>query len=354
MGPNRPDPVARFDSAAYDYDLPPDMIAQDPAEPRDASRLLVLDRGAGRLVHATFRDIPRFLDPGDLLVLNDTRVISARVYGQRFTGGKIEALFLRDLGQGQWEALLRCNGYPREGEWVNFAGGAISVRLLHRRERGVWVVAVPKGDLADTLERVGTVPLPPYIRRQEHDARAAIDRERYQTVYARSPGAVAAPTAGLHFTGSLLAELTETGVARASVTLHVGVGTFRPIATEDIRQHRMHSEVYSVGEDAVQAIRDARARQGRVVAVGTTSCRVLETLGRHGLSAASGETDLYITPPHEFRLVDAVITNFHLPRSTLLVMICAFAGRERVLAAYEDCKTKGYRFYSYGDAMLIL
>ena len=344
----------RYDAAAYDYDLPPDMIAQEPADPRDSSRLLVLDRKRGDFTHTEFRQLPQHLSAGDALVLNDTRVVPARVYGTRFSGGKVEVLFLRDLGKGRWHALLRCNGSPREGEWIVLAEGALQVRLLERGHRGAWTVSVPQGDLMQTLDQVGIMPLPPYIRRAPNDPRGPLDRERYQTVYARSSGAVAAPTAGLHFTDQVFADLEARGVRRAFVTLHVGAGTFRPITVPDVRKHRMHAEAYTIDDDAVRTVQEAREQGRRVVAVGTTSCRVLETASQDGLTPSSGETRLYITPGFEFAATDAVITNFHLPRSTLLVMICAFAGRERVLAAYEECKKHGYRFYSYGDAMLIL
>ena len=300
-----------------------------------------------------FRDLPELLDPGDLLVLNDTRVIAARVLGRRATGGKIEALFLRDLGGGRWEALLRCNGKPRPGEWIQFADGALQIRLLDRGSGGAWVVATPRGSLVEKLERLGQVPLPPYIHREPDDPRLEADRTRYQTVYASEPGAIAAPTAGLHFTEGLLERLAARGVALTRVTLHVGVGTFRPITSEDIRDHHMHSEAYSVSTDAVAHISDARRRGARIIPVGTTACRVLETLARDGLTPRTAETDIYITPPYSFGLADAIVTNFHLPRSTLLVMIAAFAGRERILKVYQECRDKGYRFYSYGDAMLI-
>ena len=344
---------ARYDIEAYDYDLPPERIAQEPAARRDASRLAVLDRETGRLEHAVFRDLPEFLRPGDLLVLNDTRVIRARVHGLRATGGKIEVFFLREHGPGRWEALLRCNGKPRPGEWLSLAEGAFRVRLVERRGRGEWVVATPRGDLFALLEEMGETPLPPYIHRVNDDARADMDRERYQTVYAAHPGAVAAPTAGLHFTPEVFEALERNGVERTCITLHVGAGTFRPIAETDIRRHRMHTEAYSVPPETLERIQATRASGGRVIPVGTTACRVLETLARDGLEPGEGETKIYIKPPYPFALTDAVLTNFHLPRSTLLVMVAAFAGRERLLKAYAECRDRGYRFYSYGDAMLV-
>ena len=344
----------RYDIEAYDYDLPPEQIAQEPAARRDASRLVVLDRETDALTHAVFRDLPQFLRPGDLLVLNDTRVIRARVHGLRATGGMIEVFFLRELEPGKWEALLRSNGKPRPGEWVSLAGGAFRVRLIERLGRGAWVVATPRGDMLALLDEVGETPLPPYIHREPHDARADMDRERYQTVYAARPGAVAAPTAGLHFTPAVFEALERKGVGRTFVTLHVGAGTFRPIERADIRSHRMHAEVWSVAPETVERIRATRADGGRVIPVGTTACRVLETLARDGLEPGGGETSLYIKAPYAFGLTDAILTNFHLPRSTLLVMISAFAGRERLLAAYAECRDRGYRFYSYGDAMLVV
>ena len=344
----------RFEAEAYAYDLPPEMIAQEPVTPRDASRLLVLDRQTGETTHVIFRELADFLTPGDLLVLNDTRVIPARVHGRRASGGKVEVLFLRDLGEGRWETLLRCNGRLREGERIALADGAVQVRLLRRADRGAWLVASRKVDLLRTLERVGTTPLPPYIQRRENDPRAEADRERYQTIYAAHEGAVAAPTAGLHFTQEVFDSLSARGIDWTCVTLHVGAGTFRPITAADIRDHHMHAEVYDVPEPTVAAVRAARERGGRVVAVGTTSCRVLEAIAQGNGQPSAGETSIYIRPPYAFRATDALITNFHLPRSTLLVMVSAFAGRERVLAAYEECKARGYRFYSYGDAMLIL
>jgi len=346
-----PGPVPVSD---YDYDLPKEMIAQRPSERRDGSRLLVLDRARGRVTHTRFREVGRFLSAGDLLVLNDTRVIPARLVGRRTTTGRVEMLLVRDLGKGRWEAMVRCHGKPRPGEFISFEHGRLTVRLLRPRPWGYWEVAMPHGvDLLALLEEVGRTPLPPYVHRGGREMEA-FDRKRYQTVYARRPGAVAAPTAGLHFTDDLMDELERAGVRRAFVTLHVGPGTFRPIRTADVRRHRMESEFYRLPADTARAVRETRRNGHRVVAVGTTTCRVLESVAAGGeITEASGWTDLFICPPYRFRAVDALITNFHLPRSTLLVLVAAFAGVEPIMGAYEEARRLGYRFYSYGDAMLI-
>ena len=339
----------------YDYDLPRERIAQHPVTPRDASRLLVVDRASGEMQDRRFSEIGEFLRPGDLLVLNDTRVIPARLVGERTTTGRVEILFLRGLGQGKWEALIKCNGNPRPGEQLTFEENRLRVRLVRRTSFGGWEVSLPKGaDLAKVLEEAGRMPLPPYIARDDSREFESEDRERYQTVYARQSGAVAAPTAGLHFTRELLASLKGQGVRVAFLTLHVGLGTFRPIKTKTITDHRMHAEFYTISVETAEAVREARKNSGRVVGVGTTVCRALESGAQEGeAQAASGWTELFIHPPYQFRLVDVMITNFHLPRSTLLVLVSAFAGRELILNTYEHAKAAGYRFYSYGDAMLI-
>lgn len=346
----------------FDYDLPPERIAQEPARPRDASRLLVLDRATGQTEHLRFRDLPGLLSPGDLLVVNDARVIPAAFTARRASGGRIEGCFLRELPDGEWEVLLAGRGRIREGETLRLpdpAGGdAARIELVRQAEGGRWHVRPPEG--AEPLEilcRIGRPPLPPYIRRQgTDDSRAAADREDYQTVYARADGAVAAPTAGLHFTPELLVALDERGIERVSLTLYVGLGTFQPIRCERLADHEMHAERVEVPALAAERIEAVRARGGRVVAVGTTTVRALESAADASGSVRpwSGETDLFIYPPYEFRAVGSLLTNFHLPRTTLLAMVCALAGTERVLAAYEEAKREGYRFYSYGDAMLIL
>ncbi|MCS7047224.1 MAG: tRNA preQ1(34) S-adenosylmethionine ribosyltransferase-isomerase QueA [Gemmataceae bacterium] len=358
-------------ASLIDYDLPPELIAQEPVEPRDAARLLVVDRSRRTLAHHHFRDLPRLLRAGDLLVLNDTRVVPARLLGHRqATGGKWEGLFLKELDAGCWEILCQSRGKLREGEVIAVApppdGGCprstagqqpaappLTLTLVQRLGEGRWRVrpsqtAAP----AVVLECYGHMPLPPYIRKGRAQPQ---DRDRYQTVYSARPGAVAAPTAGLHFTPALFEALRAGGIGWTYVTLHVGLGTFRPIETPDYRQHPMHAEWGELSEAAAHEIRSCRGRGARVVAVGTTSVRVLETAARDGdLHPWRGETSLYIYPPYRFRAVDALITNFHLPRTTLLLLVAAFAGVDLVQQAYQTAIAERYRFYSYGDAMLIL
>ncbi len=344
--------------ADYDYDLSPERIAQAPARPRDAARLMVLPRETGRIEHRGFRELPALLDPSDLVVMNDTRVIPAAVTARRATGGRIEGCFLRERADGLWEMLLAGRGRIREGETLALVDAegeaAAEITLRKRGERGLWHVRPPAGtDATALLERVGRPPLPPYIRR---DAADPLDREDYQTVYACRDGAVAAPTAGLHFTPRVLAAMDARGIERARVTLHVGPGTFQPITVERLAAHQMHEEAYEVPPETAEAVRAARVARRRIVAVGTTTVRTLESAAGEGgeVRAGPGMTRLFIRPPHAFRAVDAMITNFHLPRTTLLVMVAAFAGRERILEAYEEAMRAGYRFYSYGDAMLIV
>lgn len=340
-----------------DYELPPELIAQHPCEPRDASRLLVLHRCDGRIEHRRFRDLPEYLRAGDVLVLNDTRVVPARLRARRATGGRVEVLFLR-AEDGDWRVLLRAGGRLAVGESLRVetgdgAAAGPALELVERLERGEWRVRPTQSEpAAEVLARFGETPLPPYIERG--GAAGVDDRERYQTVYAAAPGAVAAPTAGLHFTPGLLETLGAKGVRRAAVTLHVGAGTFQPIEADDLRQHVMHAEWYEVSEAAASAVSAARAAGARVVATGTTSLRVLESFGRGSVAAHSGWTRLFIYPPYTFRQVDALITNFHLPCSTLLALVMAFAGVETTRRAYAEAIRERYRFYSYGDAMLIL
>jgi S-adenosylmethionine:tRNA ribosyltransferase-isomerase len=346
----------------FDYDLPPERIAQEPARPRDASRLMVLDRPSGHVEHRRFTDLPGLLAPSDLLVMNDTRVIPAAFTSRRAGGARIEGCFLRELEGGRWEVLLAGRGRIREGETLALVGeggqAAGQVVLERRAGGGVWHVRPPGGARPlELLARIGRPPLPPYIRRRgPADARGRRDLEDYQTVYAQRDGAVAAPTAGLHFTERVLAALDARGVERATITLHIGLGTFQPIRAERLAQHEMHEEYFELGAQAAARIEAARARGRRVVAVGTTTVRALESAAQADghVRPAEGWTRLFIYPPYEFRAVGAMLTNFHLPRTTLLAMVCAFAGRRPVLAAYEEAKREGYRFYSYGDAMLIL
>ena len=336
----------------FHYELPEELIAHRPPAERTASRMLVLDRGDG-LADRTFRDLPQYLRPGDLLVLNDTRVIPARLEARKATGGRVEVLIERvvDAAAGELICHLRANRAPGTGrelilpEDVTATVTGREGRLFRLRLAGV------EGDLWSYLERVGHMPLPPYIQREDD----AEDRERYQTVFAARPGAVAAPTAGLHFDDAMLERLRAMGVGIARVTLHVGAGTFAPVETEDLSAHAMHAERLEVDAETVAAVRAAQARGGRVVAVGTTVVRALESAAADGeLAPFSGETRLFITPGYRFRVVDVLLTNFHLPESTLLMLVSAFAGYEETMAAYRHAVAQRYRFFSYGDAMLIV
>jgi S-adenosylmethionine:tRNA ribosyltransferase-isomerase len=347
-------------TSAFDFELPDDLIAQHPAEPRDRSWLMVVRREAGRLEHRTFAELPDLLDPGDVLVRNNTRVVAARLIGHRATtGGRWEGLFLRELPDGAWEVLASTRGHPVVGERV-VVGRGLVLTLLARGEDGRWLVRPERDEdeaAAALLERHGEVPLPPYIRRGREGPG---DRLRYQTVYARVPGAVAAPTAGLHFTDDVFRRLAGRGIALVDATLHVGLGTFRPIQADRIEDHVLHAEWAELSAPAVATLNAHRARGGRVVAVGTTSARVLESAalasaGGSGLfEPFAGETALYLRPGHAFRGLDALLTNFHLPRSSLLVLVSALAGVDLIREAYAEAVRRRYRFYSYGDAMLIL
>ena len=325
-------------SRDFDYLLPPELIAQAPAPARDASRLMVVPGSGGPIEHRTFADLPRFLRPGDLLVLNDTRVVPARLMLTRASGGRVEALLLRRNSEARWEALLDSGGRLKPGEVLRLEDD--SACTLGERRKESWEVAFEAGD--GVVERLGRAPLPPYIKR----APDAADLERYQTVYADRPGSIAAPTAGLHFTRELLDRIAAAGVEVARVTLHVGTGTFKPVRAEDVEDHVMEPEAYEIPDATLQAI----DRATRVISVGTTSCRTLEAWARTGKSA--GATNLFIHPPFEFKIVDALLTNFHLPKSTLLMLVSAFAGRERTLEAYAEAVKERYRFFSYGDASL--
>jgi S-adenosylmethionine:tRNA ribosyltransferase-isomerase len=345
-----------MDIGLFDYELPPERIAQEPAEPRDASRLLVLDRAGGALGDARFSDLPRWLRAGDCLVVNESRVIPARLIGALEGDGRpVEILMLRPLDGGRWEALVRPGKRCGLGARVTLAGGAARATVLEHRGMGARGVEIEAPWPVDVLmERHGLPPLPPYIER--HDAPKPEDWERYQTVYATAKGSVAAPTAGLHFTLALFERLCAAGVEVHRVTLHVGAGTFRPIRAAEVEQHRLEPEVALVPPATAEAVNRARAQGRRVIAVGTTTTRTLEwaadETGR--VRTGRGGADLFIYPGYRFRVVDALVTNFHLPRSTLLLLVSAFAGRDRVLDAYRDAVALGYRFYSYGDAMLIL
>lgn len=344
-----------MDVSQFNYELPREMIAQTPAGKRDESRLLVLDRATGAVEHRVFRDIIEYLSPGDALVLNDTRVIPARIDAHRETGGKVEVLFVEDRGKGRWTALMQAKGHLRVREMLLF-DGALRAEIVNKDADGLYMLRFGENDdVLAMLERAGTTPLPMYIvRTRSNHAAHSEDRERYQTVYARDSGSVAAPTAGLHFTEELLKRIEEKGVEIARVTLHVGFGTFAPIRVERVEEHRMHRESFRVQPEEAAKLNRAKREGRRIVAVGTTTTRVLESLALKGeIAPGGGSTDIFIYPGFEFKFVDALITNFHLPQSTLLILVCAFAGREKILAAYEEAKRAGYRFYSYGDAMFI-
>ncbi|HLY39277.1 MAG TPA: tRNA preQ1(34) S-adenosylmethionine ribosyltransferase-isomerase QueA [Candidatus Binatia bacterium] len=334
--------------AELDYALPDELIAQAPAAERTAARLLALDRASGALGHHRVADLPSLLRAGDLLVVNDTRVIPARVRGRRPTGAQMEVLFVRSDGS-EWEVLVR--GAPRIGERVHLPGA--SGQWMASFGDGRWRLRVDvEGSVLRWLESAGEVPLPPYIRRPA--APGATDTERYQTTYARVPGAVAAPTAGLHLTPSLLEAMRAAGIEVTALTLHVGPGTFMPVRTDDLDEHRMLAEPYEISAATAEAVATARATGRRVVAVGTTTVRALESAGASGeVAPGAGEAALFIRPGHRFRMIDALVTNFHLPRSTLLALVAAFAGWERVREAYAEAVRRGYRFYSFGDAMLV-
>jgi S-adenosylmethionine:tRNA ribosyltransferase-isomerase len=345
--------------ADFDYPLDPGLVAQEPCPERDQARLMVL-AGEGDPEHAQVRELPRWLDAGDLLVVNDTRVRSARLSGRKASGGAVEVLLLERHGEAacgkeRWSALVRASKRPRPGAELALVDGW-SATVQADREDGTMLLELEgDGALEDMLERRGRVPLPPYIHREQDDPRDAMDRRRYQTVFARQVGSSAAPTAGLHLSPRLLEELEAAGVEVARITLHVGAGTFQPIRSEEVERHRMHAEWCRLPAQTAEAMGRARARGRRIVAVGTTVVRTLEARwGSDGPMVGEGPVDLFIRPGHRFQGVDGLLTNFHLPRSTLLVLVAAFAGRERILSAYQEAARQGYRFYSYGDAMLVL
>jgi len=345
----------------FDYDLPLELIAQEPPERRDGARMMVLDRAARTIAHRTFADLPAYLRANDLLVVNDTRVIPARLFGRKAkagTGGKVEFLLLEELSPGVWDALMRSRRRPKVGEQVILDEDLAVATVLEDGELGrVKVRVESEMPWLEVLDRIGQTPLPPYILRKETTPeRRTADKLRYQTVYATVPGSVAAPTAGLHFTPALLARLRTRGIRVATVTLHVGIGTFRPVAVETVEEHKMDFERWQIPEETAAKIAAAKAAGGRTVAVGTTSVRTLESAAARpeGFGAGQGRTDLFIYPPYDFRVVDALVTNFHLPKSTLIMMISAFAGREFVREAYAEAIRERYRFFSYGDCMLIL
>ncbi len=377
--PVPPAPVDWGAISSYDYALPPELIASAPLAERDASRLLVVNRAEQSITHAMFRDLPRYLQAGDLLVVNETRVVPAKLRGVRAaTGGKWEGLFLGIEGATHWRLIGQTRGKLRPGEELALypadspdSPERLRLILREQRDNGEWLVepvpsvvfrsakersvAEQQATLPDPwqlLDQFGTVPLPPYI---ERTAASPEDRERYQTTFARNPGAIAAPTAGLHFTPEIFAACHQRGVEVAPLTLHVGIGTFRPVATDRLDDHVMHFEYAELPASTVEAIHRTRQRGGRVIAVGTTAVRTLESVADTGpLRAWSGETNLFIRPPYEFQVVNALVTNFHLPKSTLLVLVSALAGRDLILEAYRQAIAERYRFFSYGDAMLIV
>lgn len=332
------------------YDLPEERIAQTPVEPRDHSRLMVIHRDTDQIEHKHFYDVIDYLNPGDVLVINDTRVIPARLYGERPTGGACEVLLLRQLAPKKWETLVKPGKKLKPGAEIVFGDGRLRGRVLETTDVGGRIVEFEcEGTFEAALDALGEMPLPPYIHEQLED------RERYQTVYARHEGSAAAPTAGLHFTPELLNRIREKGIDVVPVLLHVGLGTFRPVKVENIEEHHMHSEYFEVTEDAAKRINAARERGGRIVAVGTTSVRTLESAAENGqLVAKRGETSIFIKPGYQYQMVDALITNFHLPGSTLMMLVSALYDREKIISAYELAVKEKYRFFSFGDAMLIL
>ncbi|MBB4073261.1 S-adenosylmethionine:tRNA ribosyltransferase-isomerase [Anoxybacillus voinovskiensis] len=337
----------------FDFYLPEELIAQTPLPDREASRLMVLNKRTGEINHETFRNILSYLQAGDCLVLNDTRVLPARLYGEKDgTGAKVEVLLLKQLDGDRWETLVKPAKRVKEGTVITFGDGRLQAVCEGTLEHGGRVLTFHyNGIFYEILESLGEMPLPPYIKEQLED------RERYQTVYARERGSAAAPTAGLHFTEQLLDDIRKKGVHIAFITLHVGLGTFRPVNVENIEEHDMHAEFYQMTEETARLLNDVKQRGGRIIAVGTTSTRTLETIAaRHNgtFVAESGWTDIFIYPGYEFRAIDGMVTNFHLPKSTLIMLVSALAGRENVLRAYEEAVKERYRFFSFGDAMLII
>jgi S-adenosylmethionine:tRNA ribosyltransferase-isomerase len=333
------------------YDLPEELIAQTPLEKRDNSRLCVLDRITGQVTHKHFYDILDYLKPGDCLVMNDSRVLPARLLGKRPTGGAVEVLLLRDLGEKKWECLCKPGRKMQVGNEVIFGDGELTAKVVDVQETGNRVIEFQyEGIFLEVLERLGKMPLPPYIKAE------LMDQERYQTVYSREVGSAAAPTAGLHWTPELLEKAREKGIKTAFVTLHVGLGTFRPVQVENVLEHHMHSELCMINEETAAILNETKANGGRIICVGTTSCRTLESLVNQdgSFSAASKWTDIFIYPGYSFMAMDGLITNFHLPESTLVMLVSAFAGKEHVMSAYEEAVQQRYRFFSFGDAMCII
>lgn len=339
----------------YDYVLPKYLIAQHPTPERDESRLLVLHRKNSRIEHRKFHEITEYLNCGDVLVLNDTKVIPAKIVGSKTTGGKIEALIIKEIEDGIWEMLLKSNSKPKENETLHFNDNSLKGRVVRHNENGSFTVEFKNGKkFKDVLKNTGSMPLPPYIKR-DNKSLTILDEKRYQTVYAKKIGAIAAPTAGLHFTHNLLERIANKGVKIAYLTLHVGLGTFTPIREEYFTHHKMHKEFYFIPQNTIDMINKTKSIGGRVIATGTTTCRALETIARNGaIKESAGWTSLFIYPPYKFGITDSLITNFHLQRTSLILLVSAFAGRKNILRAYETAINLRYRFYSYGDCMLIL
>jgi S-adenosylmethionine:tRNA ribosyltransferase-isomerase len=332
------------------YDLPEELIAQTPLEQRDTSRLLVLNKDTGEVKHQHFYDVIDYLRPGDCLVMNDSRVLPARLLGHRPTGGAVEVLLLRDLGDKKWECLCKPGRKMQVGHEVIFGDGELTATVVEVQETGNRVMEFHyEGIFLEVLERLGKMPLPPYIKAELQD------QERYQTVYSREVGSAAAPTAGLHFTNELLEKIRDKGIKTAFVTLHVGLGTFRPVKAEDISEHHMHSELCMISDETAKILNETKANGGRIICVGTTSCRTLESLVNEdgSFEAKSKWTEIFIYPGYRFKAMQALITNFHLPESTLVMLVSAFAGRENVLNAYKEAVRECYRFFSFGDAMFL-
>lgn len=334
------------------YDLPEELIAQDPLADRSASRLLHLDRETGEIQHTDFKHITRYLNPGDCLVINDTKVIPARLYGSKVgTDAGIEILLLKRKGDNVWETLVKPGKKAKPGTVISFGDGLLTGEVIDVVEEGNRLIRFHyEGIFEEILDKLGEMPLPPYITHKLED------KNRYQTVYAKNEGSAAAPTAGLHFTEELLEEIRQMGVNIAHVTLHVGLGTFRPVKVDDVEKHHMHSEFYVVEEDQAKLINDTKKNGGRIISVGTTSCRTLESAADEdgNLQAKSGWTEIFIYPGYQFKIIDGLITNFHLPESTLLMLVSALAGKENIMKAYEEAVRERYRFFSFGDAMIIL
>ena len=340
-----------FQTKDFYYDLPEELIAQTPLEKRDTSRLLVMDRDTGEVCHRHFYDVIEYLQPGDCLVMNDSRVLPARLLGHRPTGGAVEVLLLRDLGNKCWECLCKPGRKMQVGSEVIFGNGELTATVKEVKDDGNRIVEFHfEGIFLEVLERLGKMPLPPYIKAELQD------QERYQTVYSKTVGSAAAPTAGLHFTNDLLDKIRQKGVKTAFVTLHVGLGTFRPVKVENIHDHHMHSELCMISQETADTLNETKAAGGRIICVGTTSCRTLESLvNEDGTFVAKSKwTEIFIYPGYTFKAMDCLITNFHLPESTLVMLVSAFAGREHVLDAYAEAVKERYRFFSFGDAMMIL